>query len=133
MADSFFDHGYDEESTDQPREIPDLKGNDTDWENRPSEDRRMAAIMAYIPFLCFIPLIKMRNDSYAYFHARQGLVLFFIEVIAFIFSFPHLSQLFWIAILIGCIGAAIAGVMFAVQGKTYKLPIVGQLADKLKM
>ena len=89
--------------------------------------------MAYIPFLCFAPLLKMRDDPYVYFHARQGLVLFFLEIIAFVFSFPHLSQLFWTAMIIGCIGAAVAGVLFAMQGRTYKLPLVGDLAERLKV
>jgi uncharacterized membrane protein len=132
MSDSFFDHDHTDKSTSPQGAIPDLNGAEESG-SRPSEERRMAAIMAYIPFLCFIPLIKMRDDRYAYFHARQGLVLFFIEVIAFIFSFPHLSQLFWTVIIVACIGAAVAGVIFAIQGKMYKLPIIGDLADKLRM
>jgi fumarate reductase subunit D len=89
--------------------------------------------LAYIPFLCFIPLVRMREDQYLYFHARQGLILFFIEVVAFVFSFPHLSQLFWTVIIIACIGAAVAGVWFAVQGRMHKLPLIGDLADRLRM
>jgi fumarate reductase subunit D len=131
MSDSFFDHEHTDKTTPQQGVIPDLDGQEKS--TRPSEERRMAAIMAYIPFLCFIPLIKMRDDPYAYFHARQGLVLFFIEVIAFIFSFPHLSQLFWTVMIVACIGAAVAGIIFAIQGKMYKLPIIGDLADRLRM
>jgi len=134
MPDSFFNHGQSDERDAFKEEsgIPELDGSET-TDSRPSEERRMAAIMAYIPFLCFVPLIKMRDDKYAYFHARQGLVLFFVEIVAFIFTFPHLSQLFWTAILIGCIGAAVAGVIFAIQGKMYRLPLIGDLADKLRM
>jgi uncharacterized membrane protein len=131
MSDSFFDHDNADNSTPRQGAIPELNGEEST--ERPSEERRMAAIMAYIPLLCFVPLIKMRDDPYAYFHARQGLVLFFIEVIAFIFSFPHLSQLFWTVIIVGCIGAAVAGIIFAIQGKKYKLPVIGDLADKLRM
>ena len=131
MSDSFFDHDQSDKSASPQGAIPDL--NEEESGSRPSEERRMAAIMAYIPFLCFIPLIKMRDDPYAYFHARQGLVLFFVEVIAFIFSFPHLSQLFWTVIIVACIGAAVAGVIFAIQGKMYKLPVIGDLAEKLRM
>ena len=131
MSDSFFNHGQsDDEYTDRGN-IPDLEG--VVEEERPSEDRRMAAVMAYIPFLCFVPLIRMRDDKYAYFHARQGLVLFFLEIIAFIFSFPHLSQLFWTAIIIGCIGAAVAGIIFAIQGKMHRIPIIGDIADRIRM
>ena len=130
MSNSFFDHEKHDDEFSEENGIPEL---DNKQGAGPAEDRRMAAIMAYIPFLCFIPLIKMKDDPYAYFHARQGLVLFFIEIVAFIFTFPHISQLFWVAILIACIGSAVAGVMFAVQGKTYRLPIIGDLADKIKI
>jgi fumarate reductase subunit D len=132
MPESFFDHDQTKDETSGKGGIPDLDGGH-DQEGRPAEDRRMAAVMAYIPFLCFVPLIKMRDDPYAYFHARQGIVLFFLEVIAFIFSFPHLSQLFWTVIIIACIGAAVAGIIFSLQGKMYKLPIIGELADRLRM
>ncbi|MCK5127761.1 MAG: hypothetical protein KAR42_16010 [candidate division Zixibacteria bacterium] len=131
MSNSFFDHEKHDDEFSGESGIPDLDNEKLD--SGPAEDRRMAAIMAYIPFLCFIPLIKMRDDPYAYFHARQGLVLFFIEIVALIFSFPHISQLFWVAILIACIGSALAGVWFAVQGKTYRLPIISNLADKIKI
>lgn len=131
MSDSFFDHDQSGDEMSGKSEIPDLEGKETG--SRPSEDRRMVAVMAYVPFLCFVPLIKMRDDRYAYFHARQGIVLFFVEIIAFIFSFPHLSQLFWTVIIIACLGAAVAGIVFSLQGKMYKLPIIGDLADRLRM
>ena len=131
MSDSFFDHNQADDKYGEAGSIPELDGSET--KSRPSEERRMAAIMAYIPFLCFVPLIKMRDDPYAVFHGRQGLVLFFVEIIAFIFSFPHLSQLFWTAIIIACIGAAVAGIIFAVQGKMHKLPLIGDIAEKLRI
>lgn len=132
MADSFFDHNHSADEKAGKSTIPSLE-EEEEAEGRPAEERRMAAVMAYIPFLCFVPLIKMRDDPYAYFHARQGIVLFFVEIIAFIFSFPHLSQLFWTVIIIACIGAAVAGIIFSLQGKMYKLPIIGDLADRLRM
>ncbi|MEE9443366.1 MAG: hypothetical protein V3V99_11945 [candidate division Zixibacteria bacterium] len=131
MSESFFNQDKKDEKFSDEGRIPELESDEFD--TRPSEDKRMMAVMAYIPFLCFIPLLKMRDDQYVYFHARQGLVLFFFEIIAFIFSFPHLSQLFWTAIIIGCIGAAVAGIMFAVQGKAHQIPIIGELANKLKL
>ncbi len=132
MGDSFFDHGQAESPRTQPGEPPVLDV-ETPAAGQISEESRMAAVMAYIPFLCFVPLMKMRDDKYAFFHARQGLILFFLEVVAFVFSFPHLSQLFWTAMIIGCIGAAVAGIMFAMQGRTHKLPIIGDIAERLRI
>ena len=44
-----------------------------------SEEGRMAAIMSYIPFLCFVPLLNMKDNKEAQFHAKQGVMLFLIE------------------------------------------------------
>ncbi len=132
MADSFFDHGQAEPEPAEKGSVP-ILDTPAPGAGQITEESRMAAVMAYIPFLCFVPLMKMRDDKYAYFHARQGLVLFFLEIVAFIFSFPHLSQLFWTAMIIGCIGGAVAGIMFAMQGRMSKLPIIGDIADRLRM
>jgi uncharacterized membrane protein len=132
MSDSFFDHDHSEADGAREKDIPDL-GREGAEDGRPTEERRMAAVMAYLPFLCFVPLIKMRDDPYACFHARQGIVLFFMEIIALVFLIPYLSQFFWRVVLIACIGAAVAGIIFSLQGKMYKLPIIGDLADRLRM
>jgi fumarate reductase subunit D len=132
MAESFFEHGQAEPEPAEQGPVPILDAPPT-GAGQLTEESRMAAVMAYIPFLCFVPLMKMRDDKYAFFHARQGLILFFLEIIAFVFSFPHLSQLFWTAMIIGCIGAAVAGIMFAMQGRTSKLPIIGDIAERLRI
>lgn len=133
MSDSFFDHGQnDNEFTAKKGGIPNLDGAEND-QGRITEDRRMVALMAYIPFLCFVPLLRMRDDKYAKFHARQGLVLFLFELIVFVFSFEKLNAIFWTAITIGCIGAAVAGIMFAVQGKYYKIPVIGDIAERFRL
>ena len=100
--------------------------------NIPSDDRRMASIMAYIPFLCFVPLISMSENKEVRFHARQGVFLFIIELIAVFFLIDKVSDLFFKAILIFAISLSVAGLIFAAQGKMQKLPIVGDLIDKSK-
>ncbi len=98
----------------------------------PPDDRRMASIMAYIPFICFVPLIGMSDNKEVRFHARQGVFLFIIELIAVFFLIDKVSDLFFKAILIFAISLSVAGLIFAIQGKMQKLPIVGDLIDKSK-
>ena len=133
MTDSFFkDQGEDKPVDD----IGDLGG---DQEESPqgagfqTEEGRLAAIMSYIPILCFIPLLNMKDNKEAHFHARQGLVLFLVELVAVLFLIDAVSDLVFKVILIAAVGASIAGIYFAIQGKNYKLPIVGDLADKAKL
>ena len=86
MTESFFKN----ESDEQPRnEIIDIDteklSNEEFRESFQSEEGRMAAILSYIPLLCFIPLLNMKDNKDARFHARQGVLLFLIELLAFIF------------------------------------------------
>ena len=98
-----------------------------------SDEGRLAAVMAYIPFLCFVPLLNMRHNQEAVFHARQGVMLFLIELVAFLFLFDRISSFVFTAILIVAVALSMAGIYFALQGRNYRLPIVGDLADKSKL
>lgn len=98
----------------------------------PADDRRMASIMAYIPFLCFVPLLSMSDNKEVRFHARQGVFLFIIELLAVLFLVDAISNLFFKGILIFAAALSVAGLIFAVQGKMQKLPIVGDLIEKSK-
>lgn len=95
-----------------------------------SEQVRLASIMAYIPFLCFIPLINMRSNREVYFHARQGIILFFIELAAVLFSIDKIADFVFRGVLVAAIAAAVSGIYFALQGKNYRLPIIHKLADR---
>jgi uncharacterized membrane protein len=93
----------------------------------------IAAVLSYIPFLCLIPLIQMRENEQARFHSRQGFVLFLIELLAVLFLIPGLSSLIWKTILVVALGASVAGIIFGLQDKNYKLPLIGEIAEKLKL
>jgi uncharacterized membrane protein len=131
MTDSFFDNRDEQKPS---SEIPNLdgeeRGSGTGFQ---TDDGRLAAIMSYIPFLCFIPLLNMKHNSEARFHARQGVMLFLIELVAFLFLFDRISQFVFTAVLIVAVALSMAGIYFALQGKNYRLPIVGDLADKSKL
>ena len=111
----------------------DLKLGDPDLEEKEIEEGKAAALLAYIPFLCFVPLIKMRDNKYAVAHGRQGLVLLLIELVAAVLLVPKISMTIWQLVLIGCLGLAIVGVFQVLQGKWFKLPLVGEIAEKLKI
>ena len=98
-----------------------------------SDEGRMAAIMAYIPLLCFIPLLSMKENKEARFHARQGVLLFLIELVAVLFLIDAISDLVFKGILICAVALSVAGIVFAIQGRNYRLPIISDLADKSKL
>jgi len=102
-------------------------------EEMPAEDIKMASVMAYIPFLCFVPLLNAGSSKDVRFHARQGVILFIIELVAALFLIDQVSDFFFKVILIFAVALSVAGLIFAAQGKNYKLPIIGDLIDKTKL
>ncbi len=138
MTDSFFKNDPEREPHTEIPELDDTartgaeSGAATDSEFR-TEEGRMAAIMAYIPLLCFIPLLNMKENKEARFHARQGVMLFLIELVAVLFLIDGVSAFVFRAILILAIAMAVAGIILALQGRNYKLPIIGDLAEKSKL
>jgi len=138
MTESFFG--------DEPREKPSGKvpplGEDNQegssakgktGEGFATEEGRLAAMMSYIPFLCFIPLLNMRENKEARFHARQGVMLFLIELVAALFLVDKISSFVFTAVLLAAAAFSVAGIVFALQGKNYRLPIIGDLADKTNL
>jgi len=90
------------------------------------------AIISYVSFLCIITLILKKNNKFALYHARQGLVLFVMEVAAFIISIIPL--LGW---LIGVFGYALFlivslwAIMQAALGIYCRLPVITEISEKV--
>jgi len=90
------------------------------------------AVISYVSFLCIITLALKKNNKFALYHARQGLVLFVMEVVAFILSIIPL--LGW---LIGVFGYAlfllvsIWGIIQAALGLYCRIPVVTEISEKV--
>lgn len=93
------------------------------------EEGRSAAVLSYIPILCLIPLLKWKDNRFAYSHARQGLVLFIIEIIAGFLLIPGLAVLLIKIVLTLAIILALIGIAFVLQDKEWKIPYLGDWAD----
>lgn len=138
MADSFFKN---EPSETPSGSIPNLDDSSAESLEKPeaaqqgfqTEEGRLAAILSYIPLLCFIPLLNMKDNKEARFHARQGVILFLIELVAVLFLVDGISDFVFKGILIVAVALSVVGIYFALQGKSYKLPIISDLADKTKL
>lgn len=129
MDKSFFANDADEEKPG----VDDPVNDSEEFKSFSSDEARLAAIMSYIPFLCFFPLLKMRDNPQAKFHARQGVMLFLIELVAILFLIDGISDLIFKTLLIIAAAASLAGIYFALKGENYRLPIISDLADKFKL
>ncbi|HPT39816.1 MAG TPA: hypothetical protein PL125_06460 [Candidatus Omnitrophota bacterium] len=101
-------------------------------EEQEVRDGKFFAIISYVSFLCIITLILKKDNKFALCHAKQGLVLFVMEVAAFILSIIPL--LGW---LIGVFGYAIFllislwGIMQAALGIYSRIPVVTDISEKI--
>lgn len=118
---------------DSPMPNEPLSSSQDSAEEREIEEGRAAALMAYVPFMCFVPLLKMRNNRFALRHGKQGLVLFLLEIIALIFYLPFVSQHFWAFVLILSLLASFYGILQVLQGRDWKIPYLGDLAERIRL
>jgi uncharacterized membrane protein len=140
MTESFFRDQTDHETT-TPTEtetslIPMADTTTTsDADQSTVEEERIAAVLSYIPILCFIPLINIhwKESKEARFHARQGIVLFLVELVAVLMLVDDLARFVFRAVLVAAAALAVAGVYFALQGKRYRLPLISEFADRMKL
>ena len=111
---------------------------------------RTASILCYIPVLGWIPsvfvlgLSQFRNDPQTRFHAFQGLYLFVAWLLADwvigpMVAFSGLKGGGEFTIGVGAIGGLLKALLLGVwifmiiktsQGEHYRLPIIGELAEK---
>lgn len=91
------------------------------------------AVMGYLWALCLVPLILKKENRFSLFHAKQGLVLFIASIIcAGISVIPLLG-------FIGVLGNAavfilsIAGIINSLKGEYWKMPYIGDYAEKIEL
>lgn len=96
-----------------------------------SDDNLIAAI-SYLWILSIIILLVKKDSDFVRFHARQGVVLFGVSVVLSIIGIPlfFLLPVIWLLDLVILV-AVIVGFVQAFQGKRYKMPVVGDLAEKI--
>jgi len=96
------------------------------------QEGKIFAVIAYLFILCIIPLLFKKDNRFALFHGKQGLVIFIAEVAVFVVSVvPFLGAIIWHLgiLLFGCL--SLFGIVQALMGKYTKIPVVSTAADKI--
>ena len=93
--------------------------------NKPinSEEKIWGAV-SYLWILSLVALAARKNDAYVRFHASQGSLLFVISLVLMLL--PGIGWL--LNILIGI--AAVVGIVKALQGEQWEIPVLGQFSKK---
>lgn len=119
-----------EEQTQQPQQTPEAPapsppspgGGDKDV-----EENKVLAAISYLWIVSLIILLVKKESKFAKFHAKQGLILWIASIV-----FWFIPWIGWILNLVIFVFIVI-GFIQAISGKWYKVPLVGQLAAKIKI
>ena len=95
--------------------------------NEVSDDKVFAA-MSYLSILCLLPLLMKKDRPFVQFHAKQGFLLFLFEVVIWVVAF--IPPLYFIGMLASAV-LAIMGLLSALTGKEWEMPVLGKYAKKL--
>lgn len=92
------------------------------------------AILSYIGILFLIPMLAAKDNEFAQYHAKQGLVLFIAEIAtALIAWIPILGWIIGLIAWITWLILAITGITNVLGGKKKPLPLIGKFADKFNI
>ena len=92
---------------------------------KPNSEQKLWAAAGYLWILSLVVLAARKNNEYIRFHASQG-VLLFVASIVFMVTGPFAVIL---NLIVGV--GAIVGIIKALQGEKWELPVVGGWAQKL--
>jgi len=96
----------------------------------------LMGILCYLGPLVIIPYLTALSNPFVKFHVKQGIVLFGLVIVLYIlgsmFLFSGLYQLVMLLNL-GTLILTIIGIINVVGKKEVALPLIGQLADKIKI
>ncbi len=93
-------------------------------------ENKTIAALSYAWILFLVPLLGKRDSKFAQFHAKQGLILFIIELVAgFFMWFPIFGQLLMLALVL----VSVLGIIKALNGEWWKMPVVYEWSKKINL
>lgn len=103
-------------------------------EDKISSEERFKAAIGYLWVLCLVPILAKKRTKFLEFHGKQGLALLVAWFILWLFGW--IPILGWLALLAGNIVFIILmffGIVSALQGIYWEMPVLGKYAKKIKI
>jgi uncharacterized membrane protein len=95
------------------------------------QEGKFFAIISYIGFLCIVSLLLKKDNAFSLFHAKQGLVLFVLEVAGILITIIPFFWLIRVFFFIAFAAFSLIGILQAANGSTRGLPVISELAKKV--
>jgi fumarate reductase subunit D len=89
------------------------------------QEQKIWAAASYLWILSLVVLAARKNNEFIRFHANQGVILFIISLLALLTG----PLMFIINIFV--VIAAVAGIIKAIQGEKWQLPLLGGIAKSV--
>ena len=89
-------------------------------------DSNLMAALSYVWIISIVMLVIKKDDKFVLWHAKQGVILF---VISWVGVIPIIGWIIWFVV----VALEIIGFIKALSGEKYKIPIIGDLADKINI
>jgi len=85
--------------------------------------------LAYLGILFLIPLLTLKDNAFAKFHVKQGIMLCILSIAIWIVGWiPFIGWLFLAVAYIYLVIMIIMGIVNSLGGKYWKMPILGGMA-----
>ena len=95
------------------------------------EQDKIQLVLSYFGILALIPFLTVKDSPYVQYHAKQGLVLFGAAiVISFLNIIPVLGTIVYCVGMLGYFVVSIMGIMKALKGERWQIPVISDLATK---
>lgn len=89
------------------------------------------AALAYVFFLWILTFILKKENRFAHFHAKQGIVVFIAEIVCGVLALlPLVGKAFYVVGLLLFLVVSLYGIYYSLTGKMVRLPIISNIADK---
>jgi uncharacterized membrane protein len=107
---------------------------DENRDDREVQEGKLFALIGYLWILCLVPLFLKKDNKFALFHGKQGLVLFMGEIALSIMGI--IPILGWAIFFLGSFlfgFLSLIGMVQAILGNYWKMPLVGEIAENIKL
>jgi uncharacterized membrane protein len=90
------------------------------------------AALSYVVFLWILAFIFKKDNRFAHYHAKQGIVIFIGEVVfIFLSLIPLIGIFFYITGILLFLAISLYGIYSSLTGRCARIPLVSEIADKL--